>query len=475
MRNKLTRLVLVTCFAFLGIISLQVYWLYNSYQEKCARLKSDLSVAILSTQLSLALKSEQEYQSPTISQKEDSLLQVLSYVGKISLDTSVNGADTLVNVIFPPTSERALAFSFNLNNDSKNRQQNHFLFSIETYQKELEQTLNGLGVNVPVEVAFLDKTGVVIKGSVEERTFKNIPFKSNLKLTPLILANDSIPVQVQVAVPNASHILLKQIWVVAFISTLLIVFSIASLTYMIALFFKQKKISEIRNDFTNNMTHELKTPISSVTVALGLLKDDSMDLPLAQKNEYFQIAENELQRLTLLVDKVLKMAAFEKGEIKLSRQTFLVKQWIESIVNPMKPVISSTNAKITITVYPDNLKIRADKTNMSSVLQNLLDNAIKYADREKDRLSIQIDAWQSETHYFLSVQDNGIGIPIYHQERIFDKFFRVPTGDEHETKGYGLGLSYVKEIILLHGGNIELESTFHTGTRFKISIPKNQS
>lgn len=475
MRNKLTRLVLATCFAFLGIISLQVYWLYNSYQEKCARMKSDLSAAILSTQLSLALESERQYKPEAVSHKEDSLLQVLSYVGKINLDTSVSGTDTLVSVVFPPTRVRSLAFSFNLNNEEKDTQRLHPLFSIDTYHKELVQTLKSQGVSVPIELALLDTAGEVVKGTVASGIFKSIPFKSNLQLTPLILANDSIPVRVQVAVPNASRILLQQIWVVAFISTLLIIFCIASLTYMIALFFKQKKISEIRNDFTNNMTHELKTPISSVTVALGLLKDDSMELAAPQKREYFQIAENELQRLTLLVDKVLKMAAFEKGEIKLSPQTFAVKPWIESIVNPLKPVLSTINAKITITVYPENMKVRADKTNMSSVLQNLLDNAIKYADRKKDRLSIQVDAWQSETNYFLVVQDNGIGIPFYHQERIFDKFFRVPTGDEHETKGYGLGLSYVKEIILLHGGNIELESTFQTGTRFKISIPKNQS
>lgn len=470
MHSKLTRLVLVTCFAFLGIISLQIYWLYNSYHEKCAKLKSDLSAAILSTQLSLTVKTDG--QKPFFSGKEDSLLHVLFLEKKISLDTTTLGKNKLVKVILPPIQKKTIAFSFFLNNSS-NKMQSIPDFSINNYKKKLNGTLEKQGVNVPIELALTDTNDRIIESNIASTKFQAIPFKSDLKMAPIILVNDSTPAKVQVAVPHASKLLLKQILSISLISTSLIVFCIASLAYMIALFFKQKRISEIRNDFTNNMTHELKTPISSVTVALGLLKDDSLGLELEQKKEYFQIAENELQRLTLLVDKVLKMAAYEKGEIKISPQYFTLKPWIESIVNPLKPLLDSINAKVTVTVYPDNLRIKADKPNMNSVLQNLLDNAIKYRDRKKDHVAIQIDAWQNDINYFLAVQDNGIGIPFYHQERIFDKFFRVPTGDEHETKGYGLGLSYVKQIIQLHGGNIELDSTFHLGTRFKISIPKN--
>lgn len=434
-------------------------------------MKSDLSSAILSTQLSIAMKAQQ--QISTYSDQDDSLLKALSYVGKINLDTAITGVDTLVKVFFPPSQERAIAFSFPLKKNIKGSQELNHSFSIDHYKKELIHTLHNQDVNVPIELALIDTNGSILNSSVPPEQFRAIPYKSSLSMTPIVLVKDSVPSKVQIAVPNASRILWRQILVIALISSFLIIFCIASLTYMIALFFQQKKISEIRNDFTNNMTHELKTPISSVTVALGLLKDDSLDLDLYQKKEYFQIAESELQRLTLLVDKVLKMAAFEKGEIKISPQSFAIKPWIEGIVSPLKPVLDSINAKITITVYPETLKIKADKANMSSVLQNLLDNAIKYADRKKEYVSIQVDAWQGETDNFIAVQDNGIGIPFYHQERIFDKFFRVPTGDEHETKGYGLGLSYVKEIIQLHGGNIELESTFHVGTRFKISIPKN--
>lgn len=471
MRNKLTRLVIITCLTFLGIISLQVYWLYNSYQEKCAKMKSDLTSAIFSTQLTLAMKAQQ--QLSVNSGRDDSILLALSHVGKINLDTAISGMDTLVKVFFPPSEQKAIAFSFQLKSNLKDSTKTYSPFSIDTYKKELVQTLKAQDVNIPIEVALMDRHGKILNSSVPPSTFQSIPYKSSLERSPLIIAKDSIPAKIQVAVPNASRILWQQILAIALISTFLIIFCISSLAYMIALFFRQKKISEIRNDFTNNMTHELKTPISSVSVALGLLQDDSLRLESNQKKEYFQIAESELQRLTLLVDKVLKMAAFEKGEIKITPQIFAIKPWIESIVAPMKPVLESVNAKLSMTVYPETLKIKADKANMSSVLQNLVDNAIKYADRKKDYVSIQIDAWQGETDYFIAVQDNGIGIPFYHQERIFDKFFRVPTGDEHETKGYGLGLSYVKEIIQLHGGNIELESTFHVGTRFKISIPKN--
>lgn len=473
MHNKLTRLVLFTCMAFLGIISLQGYWLYNSYIEKETKLESDISASLLTNQLLYLMKNR-----PIPSQifpKSNTIAVNLPPKERFQIDTSINGKDTTISLILSrlvnDTVENTI---IHLVSDAHSSDTS-ISFPIQKYKNELSESLKKRGIEIPFEVALVCSDGSIISSSIDSGSFKLIPFKTQTANAPDITLLNGKTARAQIALPHVHHFIIRKLLPISIISTLFIIFCVVSLAYMISLFYKHKKISEIRNDFTNNMTHELKTPISSVTVALGLLKDDSMGLSVEQKNDYFQIAENELQRLVMLVDKVLKMAAFEKGEIRLRPQIFPIKPWVESIVNPLRPMLSTINAKVSITIYPETLKIKADKANLSSVLQNLLDNAIKYADREKDRLSIQIDAWQGDDDYFLAVQDNGIGIPFYHKEQIFDKFFRVPTGDEHETKGYGLGLSYVKEIIQLHGGNIEVDSTFHIGTRFKIRIPKKQA
>lgn len=473
MHNKLTRLVLFTCLAFLGIISLQVYWLYNSYLEKETKLESDISASLLTNQLLYLMKNQP---IPSLVVPKSSAIAVnLPAKERLQIDTSISGTDTTISLVLSQFK----------NGNTKNTvihlitgtkaSDSSFSFPIQKYKAELSESLKKRGIQIPFEVALVCKDGSIISSSIDSAAFQLVPFKTKISNAPDITLLNGKTARAQIALPDVNSFIIRKLLPIGLISTLFIIFCVVSLAYMISLFYKHKKISEIRNDFTNNMTHELKTPISSVTVALGLLKDDSMGLSVEQKKDYFQIAENELQRLVMLVDKVLKMAAFEKGEIRLRPQLFPIKPWIESIVNPLGPMLSTINTKVSITVYPETLKIKADKANLSSVLQNLLDNAIKYADREKDRLSIQIDAWQGDDDYFLAVQDNGIGIPFYHQEQIFDKFFRVPTGDEHETKGYGLGLSYVKEIIQLHGGNIEVDSTFHIGTRFKIRIPKKQA
>ncbi|HET8573647.1 MAG TPA: HAMP domain-containing sensor histidine kinase [Edaphocola sp.] len=473
MHSKLTRLVLFTCLAFLGIISLQVYWLYNSYLEKETKLESDISASLLTNQLLYVMKNRPI--PSKVLPKSNTIAVKLPLKERIRIDTSINGSDTSINLVLSQAKNGSTERTIVNLVSTVQATDTALPFPIQKYKNELSESLKKRGIQIPFEVALVCRDGSIVSSSIDSVAFRQIPFKTRTANAPDISLLNGKTARAQIAIPHVRHFIIKKLLPIALISTLFIIFCIVSLAYMISLFYKHKKISEIRNDFTNNMTHELKTPISSVTVALGLLKDDSMGLTLEQKKDYFQIAENELQRLVLLVDKVLKMAAFEKGEIRLRPQIFPIKPWIESIVNPLRPMLSTMNAKVSITVYPETLKIKADKANLSSVLQNLLDNAIKYADREKDRLSIQIDAWQGDDDYFLAVQDNGIGIPFYHQEQIFDKFFRVPTGDEHETKGYGLGLSYVKEIVQLHGGNIEVDSTFHIGTRFKIRIPKKQA
>jgi two-component system phosphate regulon sensor histidine kinase PhoR len=212
----------------------------------------------------------------------------------------------------------------------------------------------------------------------------------------------------------------------------------------------------------------LKTPIATVSVAIEALKSfNAMDNP-AKTREYLDISQHELQRLSLLVDKVLKLSMFEKKEIELKIETVDLKLLVEEVAASMRLQLEKHQANLSIRSAGDT-KVQGDRLHFMSVIFNLLDNAIKYS---KARPSIEIDIKEAGEKAELSVADNGIGIPAEYKERIFEKFFRIPTGNLHDAKGYGLGLSYVAHVVNKHQGEIHVESQLGTGSRFIIKLPK---
>jgi len=474
MNNKLTRLVVITCIALTGIIALQVFWLVNSYREQKVRLSSDVESALIEAQILTGVNNSLNESARRIA------TDILSgyrrsranYALPVSGDTIIHGKDTIVNIRLDPPGADANSDSGKTLLQLPGADSGSHEYTLKDYAEKLCQSFATKNIYMPFELALVDSEGNITDCTTDEYRFRQIDFKSNLSFSLPLRLNRHQSGRLQVAFPHAALTLLKKMTFILSLSFSLLAICAFSLTHMILIFFRQKKITEIRNDFMNNITHELKTPISAVSVALELLQDEGTVMNETEKKEYFGLAGNQLKRLTLLVDKVLKIAAFEKGEVKIHLQRFAVKPWLEDIVNSFKLILEPIQAKAVVTVYPEDMEIKADRTHLTNVVQNLVDNAIKYSDKNKSHIYIQVNAWENETHYFLDVQDNGIGIPFMHAPRVFDKFFRVPTGDEHETKGYGLGLSYVKEIIDLHGGEIDLESTYRTGTRFKISIPK---
>ncbi len=468
MRNSLRGLVIVTCTALLGMIAFQVFWLSNAYVEQKRRFLADIGDALVETQI-LCGSNEMWQKNPQVT--HDVLAQV-SNTKPIPLP--IGRRDT-----GQPQQHLAETLSASRYNEwirhmrlLTGRDTLPKAYTLAAYGDELDRSLRSRKIAVPFELALFTQEGRILAATTDSTEFQEITYKSHLPNSLPVQLNDTLSGQLQVAFPHAGRAFIKAMTLTISLSSFLVVVCGISFAYMIAVFFRQKKISEIRNDFMNNMTHELKTPISSVSIALELLQDESFEMEEEVKKEYFQIAKNELQRLTLLVDKVLKMAAFEKGEVKIHLQKIEVKEWLENIVGSFKPLLDSLKANVIITVFPERMEMKGDVVHLTNVIQNLLDNALKYRDKNKEGISIQLDVWEQEDTHFLSVKDNGIGIAYTYLPRVFEKFFRVPTGDEHETKGYGLGLSYVKEIIQLHGGEITVESTYGTGTRFKMSIPK---
>jgi signal transduction histidine kinase len=234
----------------------------------------------------------------------------------------------------------------------------------------------------------------------------------------------------------------------------------------------QRKLLDIKNDFISNVTHELKTPVSTVKVALEALLDFSLLSDPERTKEYLKMAHNETERLDLLVNQVLNNSALEEGHgIKVMDNIDLV-SLVGEIKSSMQHRFDKEKAIVHLDTSKDNIYVTADKTLIHGVILNLLDNCIKYS-REELKINIRIYEYKAETH--LSVSDNGIGIPEEYADKIFDKFFRVPKGDSHNVKGYGLGLNYAAIVMKQHKGKIYFESNQDGGSIFTLVFPNDHT
>jgi two-component system phosphate regulon sensor histidine kinase PhoR len=276
------------------------------------------------------------------------------------------------------------------------------------------------------------------------------------------------PISYRLTLENKVSYILKKLTLPILFSFFLVGITIVSFVLLYRNLVKQRRLAELKNEFISNITHELKTPIATVGVAIEALKNFNAIHDPQRTKEYLDISQNELQRLSLLVDKVLKLSMFERKELELKKEQFDYRQLVEEVMNSMKLQFEKYHAKATLHTEGDNFIVEADKLHITSVVYNLLDNALKYS-KENPVIDVRLTATPESIG--LSVSDNGIGIEPAYKEKIFDKFFRVPTGDKHNIKGYGLGLSYVAEVIKRHRGNVQVESELGKGSTFTARFP----
>ena len=237
--------------------------------------------------------------------------------------------------------------------------------------------------------------------------------------------------------------------------------------YFIRTVVRQKTLEEMKQDFTNNMTHELKTPISVTYSAIDTLLNFKQGESSEKRKQYLNICIEQLSTLQEFVDKILSMSMERNESIVLKKENISVLQLFTDISEQQK-MKTDKCVDTEIVVQPADLKIYADKAHIYNIIGNLIDNAIKY---NSDNAKIKITAYQEHTYCVLSIQDNGIGISAENQNYIFDRFYRVPHGDLHKVKGYGLGLFYVKTMVEQHKGKIDVKSEVNKGSEFTIKIP----
>ncbi len=326
----------------------------------------------------------------------------------------------------------------------------------------------------------LKKSGILLSYSIKtglsdsihlKDTVSNSAFKTSIATVGFIS-----PKWYQIAFESPSNYLSRKIFPQVLFSLLLIVFTTIAFIFLYRNLLTQQKLAAFKNDFISNMTHELQTPIATVNVAIEALQSFNVLEDPKRTKEYLQISSAELQRLGLLVDKVLKLSMFESDRIVLDKEWFDFEQLITETIHSMQPLFDKQNAEIKFTNNEGPVNIFADKLHISSVVYNLLDNALKYSGLNAI-INITLSTPLNNI-VEISITDNGIGIENAFQKKIFEKFFRVPTGDTHNVKGYGLGLSYVSHIVKQHQGLIEVESVLGKGSTFTVRLPihsKNQN
>jgi len=266
--------------------------------------------------------------------------------------------------------------------------------------------------------------------------------------------------------PNKTALILRQLdfWMY---SSIIIFFIVLFFSYTILLLLRQKRLSEVKTDFINNMTHELKTPISTIALSTEALSAPDIVQQPDRFNQYVHIIRNENERLRSQVEKVLQIASLSPGRVKLKMERVDLHTIIRKAEGTFRVKIEEIDGAITVDLEAKNSAILGDQLHVTNMVYNLLDNAVKYSGEHPN---VTVRTSNQKGRLWVSITDHGIGISKAHQKMIFDKFYRVPTGNRHDVKGFGLGLFYVKTMMRAHGGRVFVESTPGKGSTFTLEF-----
>ncbi|MDE6454251.1 MAG: HAMP domain-containing histidine kinase [Muribaculaceae bacterium] len=333
----------------------------------------------------------------------------------------------------------------------------------------LRQELDTLGLTVPFEFAVANYAGTVLYKS---RNFRAVAADRDNMFVQALFPNDNTGRlnYLKVYFPTKKDYIFSSIKFMvpafAFTFILLIIF-----VFTIIVAFRQKKLTEMKNDFINNMTHEFKTPISSISLAAQMLNDPSVRKSPAMMQQISNVINDETKRLRFQVEKVLLMSMFDRQKVSLKLKEIDANSAIDNIVNTFKLKVEKYGGRIHARLDADDAIVNVDEMHFTNVIFNLLDNAVKYR-RDEEPLELTVSTRNiGDNRLEITVADNGIGIRRDDLRKIFDKFYRVSTGNRHDVKGFGLGLAYVRKMVGDLGGEITAESEFGAGTTFKIILP----
>jgi len=330
----------------------------------------------------------------------------------------------------------------------------------------IRKVLARYGITQSFEFAIKNKqSGIIYRTAGYKKRHNNVNiFEHSLFPNDIIDQGNSLVLYF----PDERKFLVRSLGLIGFSSAALAFFFLFVFMATLFIIFRQKRLSDIKTDFVNNMTHELKTPISTISLASQMLKDKSIASNEKNIDHIAKVIDDETKRLGYQVEKVLQMAIFERGKVKLRKKDTDIHEVLTNVINNFFIRLQNKNGEIVHDFKARHSILPIDEVHITNVFSNLIDNAIKYC---AEVPLIYIETEDADKGILINIKDNGIGISRENLKKIFDQFYRISTGNIHNAKGFGLGLSYVKKIIEEHNGTIHVESQPNKGTIFTIFLP----
>jgi two-component system phosphate regulon sensor histidine kinase PhoR len=484
MKRNFWYIFLTMIVAILGILIFQIYWISNTYDVQTKSFNQEVNSA-------LEIVLNEEITNRTMNQifglkpGSKDTLQIVTSDTQTSIPKQPEGTSLLIedSISFTPDTKSG-DWSYQGYYEEEQwivkddngyytlRQEEFFevfgnvVVSIVHSEPDLDEIsvkfqdeLKSRNIEIPFELGYVKQNVLV---SFKGENADNLSESQVIKKIPGRQSDEVI----MAFFPKTGSFILKRMWLTLLGSFLLFSLIAGSFLLMLQTILRQKKVSQVKNDFINNMTHEFKTPIATVSAAMEALVSFDGLSDKDRSLRYIDISRKEITRLSGLVEKVLNISLFEEKKIILNKETF---DACRLLAETSQQYILKGNGRVEVNYDPDgSAYIYADKLHFQNVLNNLLDNAVKYS---HETVLIDLKCKREGEYIVLTVKDNGIGISKEQQKHIFERFYRVPTGDLHGVKGFGLGLSYVKHIVEMHGGTVGIKSQPGSGSEFIIAIP----
>jgi len=464
-------LIVVVTLATIGLMVIQVFWIQDAAKVKYSNFIRDVNKAMANVvqyvdhlKIRHDLINQQQFYSDNkqVLKAYDSLNNALFYdLRRVNSQGEFNNLmrrvkktqSQLQNIIFDYQTGKG---------------DDQFVFNGQLIDSLIKDNLKKIGIKTNYEFGIYDpftnqmilqKTGKYPKELLTESFAYNMAASGNAYY---------VPEKLLIYFPNEQRFIIRQIWKLLSVSILLFFIIIISFYVTIQTIFRQKKLSEMKNDLINNMTHEFKTPISTIALACEALRDRDIQKSEGMYNNYISVISDENKRLGGMAEQILQQAVFNKGKMNLKKELLNIHQIVDDAINRKQLEVQSKEGTIRVQKNATSVIVSGDKTHLTNVMINLLDNAIKYT---LDTPDIEVETVNKNGSVLIRVSDKGIGISKSNQKKIFEKLYRVHTGNVHNFKGFGLGLNYVKVIVELHGGHISVNSETGKGSTFTVSLP----
>ena len=423
------RVIILGAIAIASLLAVQTYWVLLTYDLQEREFNRKVFQALLETANKLSYTSSPAFTLPA------------------------------KNLIVQPYSNY---YVVNINNQFKAGDLEHYL----------GQSLEAQGLKEAFHYGIFDcSSNQMVAGKMIRYVKEGFVFNEDLSQKNTLPALDDADFIYYFGIrfPDKNASLISNMWIVVVFSLLMLI-TVAFFIYSMFVILRQKQLSELQRDFINNMTHEFKTPISTINISTDVFLQNASIKSDMRLNRYAGIIKEQVMRLNTQVEKVLQLAKIERDHLELNKEKVDLEELINSLSPSLELKIGERHGTLQLHLGIPHPIVMADRLHLTNILHNLVDNAVKYS-KPNVPPEIVVGLYKSKKGVGLKVADNGLGISKEHQKRVFDKFYRVSTGNVHNVKGFGLGLFYVREICKQHGWPIQLRSEIGKGTSIDIQIP----